>query len=258
MSIKSNAHINLYKDYLMKRIILFFLIFSTYLFSVTLSPLTQTLDSKKKKHLIFTVYNPTKEPVAVDFKIVQLLDTDNNKEQREETNKVKYYPSQFVLGATESKKVRVRYMGSSLPDVEEVYRVIAKELDIDVSDKKDEEAITKVKASIKMRFTYAGLLFVHKTNAMENLKLEAFEVSPDKKITIHINNSGTASVVPNALHYNYIVTVNGKEYKLLAEDLKGAEFRRILAGKTNTFYLKNIVNLPSGKIESIKIEKIDK
>ena len=242
----------------MKKIILFFLLSTLYLFSITLSPLTQTLDSKKKKHLIFTVHNPTNEPVAVDFKVLQLLDTDNNKEQKVETNKVSYYPSQFVLGATESKKVRVRYMGSALPDVEEVYRVIAKELDIDVSDTKDEEVIQSVKANVKMRFTYAGLLFVHKPNAMEKLKLDAFEVSPSREVTIHLTNSGTASIVPNVLHYDYIVTVGGKEYKLLAEDLKRAEIRRVLAGKTNTFYLRNIVNLPSGKIEAMRIEKINR
>ena len=241
----------------MKKAVLFFLILSSYLFSVTLSPLTQTLDSKKNKHLIFTVYNPTKEPVAVDFKIVRLLDTDNNKEQREETTKVTFYPAQFVLGATESKKIRVRYMDSSLPKVEEVYRVIAKELDIDVSDTKEEVQVSKVQAQVKMRFTYEGLLFIHKPNAMAVLKLDAFEISPNREITIHLTNNGTASIVPNALHYNYLVTVGGKEYKLLDEDLRGAEFRRILPNKTNTFYLKNIVNLPQGKIESLRIEKIE-
>ena len=242
----------------MKKSILFFLILSTHLFSVTLSPLTQTLDNKKNKHLIFTVYNPNKEPVAIDFKIMQLLDTNNNKEQRAKTNKVTFYPAQFVLGATESKKIRVRYMESSLPKIEEVYRVIAKELDIDVSDTKEELQVSKVQAQLKMRFTYEGLLFIHKPNAMAVLKLDAFEVSANREITLHISNSGKASIVPNALHYNYLITIGGKEYKLLDEDLKGAEFRRILAGNSNTFYLKNIVNLPKGKIESIRIEKIEK
>ena len=239
-----------------QKAILFFLLLSTSLFSITLSPLTQAIESKKSKHLIFTVHNPTKEPVAVDFKVLQLIDTDNNQEQRVETNKVTYYPSQFVLGANKSKKVRLRYMGTTLPEREEVYRVIARELDIDVSDKKEEKSTTRVKATVKMRFTYAGLLFVHKPDAIAELKLDAFEVSPSREITLHMSNSGSASVVPNALHYNYLVTIRGREYKLLDEDLKGAEFRRVLTGKSNTFYLKNIVNLPSGKIESIKIEKI--
>jgi len=242
----------------MQKFILFFLLLSTSLFSITLSPLTQAVDSKKNKHLIFTVHNPTKEPVAVDFKVLQLIDTDNNQEQRVETDKVTYYPSQFVLGANESKKVRLRYMGSSLPSTEEVYRVIAKELDIDVSDKKEEKSTARVKATVKMRFTYAGLLFVHKADAIAELKLDTFEVSPSREVTLHISNSGTASVVPNALHYNYLVTIGKKEYKLLDEDLRGAEFRRILPNKTNTFYLKNIVNLPMGKIESIKMEKVER
>jgi len=242
----------------MKRIILLLILTFNLAFGITLIPLTKIISSKKDKNIIFKVTNPTKEPVAVDISVLKVISTDNNKEERERTDKISYYPSQFVLSPKETKKVRVKYMGSGLPEIEEVYRVIAKELDVDVSDKKEEESTGVLRAKIKMRFTYEGLLFVHKPNTKPLLSLsfqELQSVGNERAISVTITNSGTSSIVPNHGIYNYLVTVKGKEYQLQNEDMKKAEFRRVLAGKTNTFYLKHIVNLPNGKIESIRLEK---
>ncbi|HHB94535.1 MAG TPA: hypothetical protein ENK88_05275, partial [Campylobacterales bacterium] len=215
-------------------------------------------DHKKKRHMMFSVYNPTKEPVAVNFNIMKLVSNQNNKEQREETEKLSFYPSQFVLTPQETKKVRVRYMSNTLPDTEEVYRVIAQELNVDVNDRVESEPTNGVKAQVKMRLTYEGLLLVHKADAYDKLKIDSFKELPsniDKRvIELTISNSGNASDVPSVYRYNFIVTINNKVYKLTEEDVKKAEFRRILAGQSNTFKLPN-VKLPSGKIESIKLEK---
>ena len=242
----------------MKKIVLLLLLLSSFLLSVTLTPMVQTLDQKKKRHMIFSVYNPTKEPVAVNFDIVKLVDNQNNKEIRKATDKVSFYPSQFVLTPQETKKVRVRYMANSLPNIEEVYRVIAKELNVDVSDKVDDAPTKGIKAKVKMRLTYEGLLFVHKPTAQDRLSVKSFEELPsqgDKRvIRLTIENSGDMSDVPRVQAYNFIVTINGKEYQLTEEDVLHAEFRRVLAKNSNSFTLAN-VKLPSGKIESIKIKK---
>jgi len=239
----------------MKKIVILFILLHTWIYAVVMSPLTQTVDSRKKIHMTFMVGNPSKEPVAVDFSVLRLLDTNNNKEKREATDNVQVYPSQFVLKGKENKKVRVRYMGKKLPDIEEVYRVIAKELDIDVSDKIVDAPEGKIKAQVKMRFTYEGLLFVKKPNSYPELTIDSIEELGNRAIKIVIKNSGKASAVPNAQNYNFIATINNKPYLLTEEDLKGAEFRRVLAGNSNTFILKNITNLPDGKISSIKLER---
>jgi len=159
----------------MKKISLFALLTLNMLFAVTLVPLTETMDSKKQKNTIFKINNPTGEPVAVDFSVLKLTDTDNNKEQREISQNVSYYPSQFVLMPNETKNVRVKYIGTDLPAIEEVYRVIAKELDVDVSEKNSTAPKGKISASIKMRFSYEGLLFVKRADAKPILAIESFE-----------------------------------------------------------------------------------
>ena len=238
----------------MKKIVLVLSLMSISLYAITMSPLMQTVDSKKSKNMIFTVNNPTKKPVVVDFSAMRLLDTDNNKEKTEETKKVSVYPSSFAIPAKGNQKVRVRYIGSSLPEVEEVYRIVAKELDKSLEDEKDNLENRGVSAQIKIRFSYSGLLFVKKPNLTSKLEIVNFERIPSGGIKIDIKNSGNASDVPTESRYEFIVTIQNKLYKLTTDDLKKAEFRRVLAGKTNTFILKN-AQLPEGKIESIVLQR---
>jgi P pilus assembly chaperone PapD len=237
----------------MKKIILL-LIASKLLCAINLMPMTETVDSKKKKNIVFEVTNPSEEPVAVDFSVLKVVSTKNNHEERVATHDVQAYPTQFILAPKETKSVRVRYMGSKLPSKEEVYRVIAQELDIDVSDKKVDNNDGKVKAQIKMRFSYEGLIFVHKEDAKPKLYVSNIQKSA-QGLKLTISNQGTSSALPNSANYNYFAQAQGKEYKLTEEDLKGAEFRRVLAGEENSFILRNIHSLSPQRIENIRLER---
>ncbi len=237
----------------MKKIILLLLI-SKLLFAITLVPMTETIDSKKKKNIVFKVTNPTDEPVAVDFSVLKVISTKNNQEKRISTNNLQAYPTQFILSPKETKSVRVRYMGAKLPENEEVYRIVAQELDIDVSDKKTDNHNGEIKAQIKMRFSYEGLVFVHKEQAKAQLSIESIQKTA-KGLQFSIKNNGTKSDLPNIVNYNYFAQSQNQEYKLTENDLKGAEFRRILAGKSNQFSLKNIQTIASQQIENIRLEK---
>jgi P pilus assembly chaperone PapD len=237
----------------MKKIILL-LITSKLLCAINLMPMTETVDSKKKKNIVFQVSNPSKEPVAVDFSVLKVVSTKNNHEERVATHDVQAYPTQFILAPKETKSVRVRYMGSKLPSKEEVYRVIAQELDIDVSDKKADNNDGKVKAQIKMRFSYEGLIFVHKEDAKPELHVTDVQKSP-QGLQLNIANQGTSSALPNSANYDYFAQAQGKEYKLTENDLKGAEFRRVLAGANNHFTLPNIQTVSPQIIDNIRLEK---
>jgi P pilus assembly chaperone PapD len=237
----------------MKKIILL-LVASKLLFAINLVPMTETVNSKKTKNIVFKVTNPTEEPVAVDFSVLKVLNTQNNQEKRAKTNAVEAYPTQFILSPKETKSVRVRYMGAKLPEKEEVYRVIAQELDIDVSDKKADKSDGKIKAQIKMRFSYEGLIFVHKEDAKAQLNVENISKSANG-LQFTVKNSGTSSALPNISNYNYFAQSQGQEFKLTENDLKGAEFRRVLAGESNQFILANIMTVSTQKIENIRLEK---
>lgn len=237
----------------MKKIYVLLFLLSSIMYGVTLFPMSAEITSKRERNILFTVSNPTKEPVAVEFSVLRLLDTNNNKEKRVKTTDVAYYPSQFVLAAGKSRNVRVRYLKSSLPKIEEVYRVIAKELDIDVTDKKPSVPKNRIKASVKFRFTYEGLLFVNNGKVYPKLEIVSFKKSANG-IEIVVENKGTKSEVLSPEDYNFIVTINSKDYLLTKKDLKKAEFRRTLPGKSNRYILRYIRSVPYKKISSIRIE----
>jgi len=237
----------------MKKILLLVLV-SNFLLAINMVPLISTLDSKKKKNIIFKVSNPTAEPVAVSFSVLKVLGVENGKEQRESTSIVQAYPSQFVLSPNETKSVRVRYMGRTLPNIEEIYRVVAQELNIDVGDNKDIDTKGKVSAKIKMRFSYEGLLFVHKKEAKEKIKIDSFNHT-ENGLSLMMSNSGNMNGIPSLEDYNYFASLNKKEYLLKEKDLKGLIYSRVLAGKTATYLLKNITSVPVDKITSMRLEK---
>ncbi len=238
--------------------LLLLLMASQLLYSVNMVPLYQTVDSKKSARMVYTLTNTSSEPIAVDFSILRVLNNNGEKEQRVATDKVEAHPSQLVIKKGESKKVRVRYTGASLPATQEVYRVIAKELDISVKDEVRETIKGKVAASIKMRYSYEGLLFVNQPNAVSQLKVDSFEtsLSPEgnRALKIVVGNSGTASKVVNIAQYNFLVTVNNQEYTLDKSDLIGLRAKRVLAGQNNTLLIPNIVSLPKGTIQSVRLE----
>ena len=237
------------------RIIFLTILLINTIFAISLTPLYHTMDDRRQLKTMFTVKNPTDKPVAVEFSVKRLVDTDNNREQRIDAPNINFDPPQFVLDAKSSKSVRVSYLKRTLPQVEEVYRVLADELNVNVEDREPSKVEKgKIKAEIKMRFSYAGLLFVKDKNAKANLVIDNFRRLQDGTIEITIANRGTASALFNTTHYNLKATVNNKEYTLNDTDLKGAEFRRILPNKSNRYILKNIQSIPKGAISSIKIE----
>ena len=237
------------------KLIFFTIFFTNYIFAISLTPLYHTMDDRRELKTMFTVENPTDKPVAVKFSVKRLVDTDNNKEQRDDAPNINFDPPQFVLDAKSSRSVRVNYLKRTLPQIEEVYRVLADELNVNVEDREPSKVEKgKIKAEIKMRFSYAGLLFVKDKNAKANLAIQSFRRLKDGTTEITIVNSGTASALFNTTQYSLKATVNKKEYLLSDADLKSAEFRRILPNKSNRYILKHIQSLPQGTISSIKIE----
>ena len=239
------------------RIILFMMVFMVNsLIAISLTPLYHTMDDKRELKTMFTVQNSSNRPVAVKFAVLALVDTDNNRESRVASSKVNFYPSQFVLDAKSSKNVRVSYLGKSLPKVEEVYRVVANELNVNVADKKIiKKEDNKISGSLTMRFSYAGLLFVRDASAKAHLKVESFQQLSDGTVEIVIVNNGTASTLMSSKQYSLKVMVNNQLYTLDENDLKNSQFRRILPHKSNRYILKDIQSLPKGTITSIRVEK---
>lgn len=218
-------------------------------YGVTLEPIYSTIDSKRSKNITYSLSNPTKDPIAVQIFVFQLVDTTHKKEYRIKTDKVSFYPTQVIINPLEEKKLRIRYNVSSLPDKEEVYRIIAKEIDVDVSDKIHTKT-NKIKMHIKMRFSYEGLLFVHRKDAQAVLSTKLVKHTKHG-LVFSVHNSGTKSIFPSTRTCDFVVN---KIRKLNKKDLKKSMFKRILPGQTQQFSIKHIRSIAAKKIQTIDLK----
>ena len=237
------------------RIIILTIFLFNYIFAITLTPLYNTVNDIRELKTIFTVENPSNHPVAVKVSVERVTDTDNNKEKTTKTANINYYPAQFVLDSKSSKNIRITYLNKNLPKIEEVYRVLATELDVNVRDREPTKvAKGEKRAEVIMRFSYGGFLFVKDKSAKPNIKIESFQNLSDGALEIVMTNSGTASFLFNQMQHNLKAIIDGKEYILSEDDLKDAEFRRVLANKSNRFILRNIKSVSPSAITYLTIE----
>ena len=233
----------------MKYTIVLFIVFPLYLGGVILTPLVEHINDIKQSRLVFTVSNPQKEPVACEFTILRLKGVTPTSEEREETDDFIFFPSQFILKAGEKKIVRVRYMKNQILDSESIYRIIAKELDVNLG-------FDTNTTGLKFRFSYEGLIFVAPKGLKPNLKIVSYS-KKDDGLEIVVENIGNKSDVLCSEFSNLYFKIDSKEYKLSKKECIKANFRRVFPSAKHTYILKNFTTIPieGNKIESLEIRK---
>ena len=225
------------------------------LFSVQLEPIMQRIDSAKGRNLTFVIKNTDKDMAAAECSILKVVGHDENgKEIREETDDVVVYPAQFVLQAKENKGVRVNYTKSTLPKKEEVYRVLATQLSLNL---KEEKKGTKAKGTMKFIFSYEGLLFVGAkedkaiiSSSLENITNDSF--------SIKMTNDGISSHFVHVQHFNFKIKTGKEILELSKEDFGRFGGIRLLPDETFTFTLKRGKQLQDKTLADITITAREK
>lgn len=228
------------------------LVFSQMLFSVQLTPMTYEITSMKKRNVTYSVKNTEDNLAAAECKILKVVGHDKNgQEIREETQEVVIYPSQFVLQAKESKGIRVNYTGRSLPKTQQVYRVLATELALNL---KEEAPGTKVKAGMKFIFSYEGLLFVGGSDEKTVISSQVHEEKLDS-LLLEMKNMSSKSSFVHVKHYEFIAETDKGEVKLTKNDFGKFSGIRLLPNETFTLKLDKNKTLKGHQVKTILIQK---
>ena len=85
---------------------------------------------------IFRVENESNEKIAVKLRAYVRQIDDKGKETLAETKDFKIYPDQISLSASDSRAVRVLYLGLKDIDQENSYRIIATQLPVSFKEEK--------------------------------------------------------------------------------------------------------------------------
>lgn len=190
-------------------------------------------------------YNNTKVPIK--------------KEIREETDDLISSIEQIVLDVAGTKgakkKVRVQYIGGEFPEKERIFRVIAKELNINMN-KESGEKRQNLNAQIKIRFSFEGLIIIKRKDWKPELIITDIK-QESNSLDFQVYNKGKSS---DFLRFDgsndlFAITTNNKRIKLKKDSFKQHSFKRILPNKNVKFSLNFSNNEKIKEIEIIKKEK---
>ncbi len=224
------------------------------LLAVQLSPMTNEINTIKKRNVTYIVKNSDADMAAAECKILKVVGHEKSgKEIREETDEVVLYPTQFVLQPKETKGIRVNYTKSVLPKKEQVYRVLANQLALNLKEKPKG---TKVKAGMKFIFSYEGLLFV----GGEGEPQVHANIAGDQKdrLMVTIHNSGGKSSFVHPEHYIFTAVTDKGPVHLSKEALAKFSGVRLLPDESFTFTVDKIFALKDRVVRSITVQKREK
>lgn len=217
-------------------------------YALQMLPMDGEITLGRNKVVEFTLRNSANEHVAMKAGIFER--NPNTRGEEGEHKEVKpglfeivkpniiLYPKGDKKGR-DSKKFRVYYTGKTDLSKEEAYRIIVKQVPVDLNRKE--------KSQNKMRFLakFVGALYVTPKKAQPELKVENVRKSGNR-VYFDVKNTGNRRDFIEGLKINFQgLDKNGKQYKTTFQkkDLKNIYHHTILAGRTRKFFFDIPVNI---------------
>lgn len=196
---------------------------------------------------VFRVTNTMTERIAVRVSIrPRRIERDGVEVQGAEAEEFLVYPRQMLLAPGEARSVRVRWEGSSTPQSEQAYRIIAEQVPVDFGAEQPAQG-----AGIRLTYRYEGALYVVPPGAAPDLRLEAARVvdrDGGRVLVVEVANAGTRRTL---LHEaSLTIRTDSGETVLGPEELPGMAGENMLAGSTREFAVPAPAGLPTGGLDA--------
>ncbi|WP_372652676.1 molecular chaperone [Halobacteriovorax sp.] len=186
-----------------------------------LMPMSYTIEaSNKTKTALFTVFNDSDDPIAIQLEMRQRNMNSDGSEVQPETDDFLIFPDQLVLGPKKKRVIKVRWLKGNIDKVEKSFRLIAEQLPIDVTKKKNS------KTDIKILLRYVAALYVAPKDGKSNLSVISAKTKKDlSRIVFYLENSGNVHQV--LLKPSLKVIQEGQTFQV--DNLEGIRGENILA-----------------------------
>lgn len=184
-------------------------------------PMSTTIKAdNKNKTALFTVFNDSDQPIAVQLEMRKRIMKVDGSEDHPESDDFLVFPDQLVLGAKKRRVIKVKWLKGNVKDIEKSYRLIAEQLPIDVTKNK-----TK-KADIKILLRYIAALYVEPQNGKAKLRVISSKTTKDlNRVVFHVENTGTI----HHILLNPKVNIIQESKKFPLKNLEGIRGENILA-----------------------------
>jgi P pilus assembly chaperone PapD len=198
--------------------------------SIRVSPLSTELDLGKTNSKIINVFNSAPDK-SVAIKVsarTWRLDKEGN-DIRKPTEDLLIFPEQFVLPALSRRSIRIASPLTQAPGVEKNYRILVKELPVDLTGTK------KLQTGVTILTSYATAFYVKPTAAMSDLAFEKVSVDATK-LYFTLNNRGNAHTHLNQVEF--VIKQKGQRFTIAQpQKLNGIIKENVLARSHRNFSL---------------------
>lgn len=183
---------------------------------------------------IFRVENEAKEPVAVKIQAFTRQIDENGKETQVVSRNFKIFPEQISLAASDSRAIRVTYIGPKSLEQEASYRIVASQLPVNFKQEVK-------KTGIKFLFQYVASVYVTLDKYYPKIELESIERTDKDNLKIKVINKGPKHVILKYVNIE-IKDSTGKTVNIGKDLIKDWDTENILSGSRRVFKVKSSLN----------------
>ncbi len=171
---------------------------------------------------IFRVENEGKDPIAVKIQaFVRQIDEEGT-EKLTPTTDFKIFPEQISLAASDSRAVRIVYVGKKEFDRELVYRIVASQLPVSFKEETS-------KTGINFLFQFVASVYVTNDRFYPKIEVESVTRTDQGTLKVKIVNRGQKHVLLRNVNVE-LTDANGNSFKLNSDRISAWDSENILPG----------------------------
>lgn len=197
---------------------------------------------------IFRVENETKETIAVKIQAFTRQIDDKGKETQTPSKDFKIYPDQISLSGSDSRAIRVMYIGPKGLEQESSYRIVATQLPVAFKDEAK-------KTGIKFLFQFVASVYVGSEKFYPKVEVESVTRMDNENLKIKIVNKGQKHTLLKYVKVE-LKDATGKILLLNNENIKNWDNENLLSGTRRTFKVKSPLTIDIEKVRP-KVEVKD-
>ena len=171
---------------------------------------------------VFRVENESNEKVAVKLKMTTRVIDENGKEENVDSSDFKIYPEQVSLDPSDSRAIRVVYIGKKQIDMEQNYRLFASQLPVSFKNEKP-------KTGVKFLYQFVASVYVTSDKYSPKVEVESFERIDKNTAKISLVNKGQRHVLLKGVKVE-LFDGNNKTFRVGPENSEDWDSINILSG----------------------------
>lgn len=190
------------------------------------------------------------EPEAVEMSVVKRsIDLDGKESYEPADDDFLIYPPQIILKPNTRQTVRVTWLGDPIPQAEIAYRLVSKQVPINLK-KPDVGTPNRPVGKVEVLLTYMGSLYIRPVNVQPNVVVDSVSVQKNANdkptIALILENQGSGRA--NLRNFSLNLTSGGKTVILKPDQVQEITSKVILAKNKRRFVFAHPVDLPQGNV----------